>query len=510
MVNPVGTPFIPGDDLNGNQARSVPVVWISFVDASGNAVPAFSMVGESGVPTSLTDRILSFDYEDCESKTDLVKFTLSNFDLELIDHPIIEKGTEIQVSWGYAGNMCPARKAIVKSGKGDVVISIEAEDKGSVLHKIDKVRTFENQKRSDVVRTLAVEHGYTEPDRQFIDDTEETLAVITQSAETDGQFLRKMAELEGFEFYIDFDGFHWHAKRTDQKPARTYAYFVPPNVGDILKWSFESSAAGAKGSNTAKGTDPIEKKPVSQTADASNTPRTTVAANQDLKTTAAPGQASAPAAGGTAPPAGTNAAAAATNQVPQSSTVIDPRSGIATTVFPPAGSATKPTSATSSSAAKREATGDFVKGQMAAYTLNLTLIGDPTFVAKSIIEVEGLKTRLSGKWYVSDVKHGIKPGNYDMNLKCKRDGTDGKGAGQGKGNPNTKEGDKGSKDGSGPLQSSTVIDPRSGIATTVFKDSSRDNASQKSTGTANTGTPAATPPPATGAKLVRQVECVHV
>jgi len=52
----------------------------------------------------------------------------------------------------------------------------------------------------------------------------------------------------------------------------------------------------------------------------------------------------------------------------------------------------------------------------------MKVVGDPTLHAKSIVEVRGISGLLSGKYYVTDVKHIIASSGYVCDLKLTRDG----------------------------------------------------------------------------------------
>jgi hypothetical protein len=160
---------------------------------------------------------------------------------------------------------------------------------------------------------------------------------------------------------------------------------------------------------------------------------------------------------------------------------IDPRSGEETTVYAPApknaaaqkgSEEVRPSNAKSDAEAAREAKGVFTRTQQAAVMLTITMVGDASIVAKSIVEVSGLGKRLSGRYYVTDANHKLGSG-YTLSLKMKADGTNAAGS-QGAGKPNVKKADETKAQPAGsppaPLQPKLVIDPRSGEEKTVYQD----------------------------------------
>ncbi len=401
----------------------------------------------------LGPRVLSFEYADDEKKTDLCKITLNNQDLALFDHPVFDKGTILHVSWGYPGNMTPTRKVVVQKVKGALTLSVEAQDKGILMHKDDRARSFENVTRAEVAHTIATEEGY-EAEAVFIDDTVVKYSVITQAAETNAQFLKRLADKEGFEFYVDHDGFHWHARRLDQKPARVLQWYMLPDVGDIISFDVDTDVGGKKGSASVAGRDPLAKADIKATADASTTPRTTLAPTPEVP--------------------------APTTKVPIS--VLDKTTGELTTVYKDApakngaaAASAQPTTATTQAEAKRGADATFRRSQQNTVTLTLSLIGDPGIAAKQVVEVRGIGKRMSGKYYLTEVKHVISSSGYTISAKGKTDGTHGSGAGTGTGiaKPNKKDADPPPPAGQpGTLTPISKLDKTTGELVTVYKDSS--------------------------------------
>jgi phage protein D len=430
--------------------RSEPVFFLDVVRARGT---------EDQEVEDVSLRVTSIEYQDSEKKADLLKVVLDNRDLAMFDHPIFEKGTELVVSWGYAGTVSPPRSCIVQKVSGSLSVSIEALDKGVLMHKATLTRTFENQKRSDVVRSIAAEHGY-EGDNLHVEDTEVSVPSLVQAAQTDAQFLKKLADEEGFEFFVDFDGLHWHRRRTDQAPLRVLQYYLPPEVGDITGFNVENDVSAKPGAVTAKGRDPLAKKDIVETADHTTVARTTTGANPEVLPARV----------------GETTLAARTEKV-------DPVTG-ATTVsyaFPPkttpdggASGEVRPTTATTAADAKRQASAVFTRTQQSAIKLSIDMVGDPNIVAKSVVEVRGLGQRLSGNYYVNEATHTIDSGGYKLKLKLSRDGTNkagGKTVPGDKAKTNKKEGPEPVRQGETVLlEKVEKVDPTTGETTIAFKD----------------------------------------
>lgn len=375
----------------------------------------------------LTANVLSFEYEEDEKKADQLTLTLRNDDLAYFDSPLFEKGTMLHVGWGYAGALAPMREVIVQKVTGARTLKVTAQSKSVLMHKTTRVRSFERKTRSEVVRQIAEESGYG-ASMQDIEETSVRHGVLSQAAQTDAQFVKRLADQEGFEFYIDFDGFHWHSRRLKQRPVRVLTYVLPPGVGDITDFNVENDVTAKPGAVKVKGKDPLTKKPIAATGDNASTKRDTLAPVL---------------------------------------TIVDPRTGEKKRVLRAAAAEeTRPTTETTAAGAKKEADAIFRRTQQTAVELTLSLVGDPYIVAKSVVEVHGIGKRLSGKYYLASVKHTLGSGGYSISAKAKTDGTQ-TGAAKAKGTPNKTEPEKKAAE---QLTVVTLVDPRTGEKRTVFKD----------------------------------------
>jgi len=334
----------------------------------------------------LSDRIRSLTYDDSESKADKCTLSIDNFDLSLLDSPIIRKGTEIEVSFGYIGRMSPVRILTIEKVSGGPILKVEAHDKAMAIHKVQKCRRWENTTRAQVAQFIADEMGFSRDD-QMIEETTEVLEQVTQSRMTDAQMLRDIARREGFDFYVDFDGFHFHKRDLAQKPLRTFIWYVDPGQGDLLSWKVSDYVKGTKpGRIRAKGIDPLTKQRIDVVGDNTEaSDRTTLAAVLEL---VAPDDAIA---------AGEPLA-----------------KNLASEWFIPT---TEKTEAT----ARRMALAKYERAQLEAIELDCGAVGDPWLVAKSVVLILGIGETLSGLFYISGVKHKVGSG-YKMSFKCKSDG----------------------------------------------------------------------------------------
>lgn len=333
------------------------------------------------VDASLT--VLSFEYEEDEKKTDQLKLTIDNWDLTHFDNPIWREGNSVEVSWGYPGNMALTRECVVQKVEGSTTLTVTAQAKSLLMNRDVKSKTYENVTRSDVVKQIAKSYGYDDT-HSFIETTTTKYEGISQMRQTDAQFVRRLADAEHFEFYIDFSGFHWHPRKMGQKPLRTMQYYLPPDVGDIKSFNVESDPFAKPTQVTVSGRDPVAKKDVGGDVDGK-------ASDADTQRTVL-----------VAPDTGLTSLAPVTTQTVE-----------------------RPTTETSTTQAKKEADGHFTKAQQATVKMTLDCIGDPTLIAKSVIAIRGISNRLSGLYYVNTASHKIDSGGYSMSLKVSTDGSNG-------------------------------------------------------------------------------------
>lgn len=372
--------------------REQPVVYIQ-VGAPGET--------PDRLPSTEIMRILSIEIDLDEKKADELSIDLDNFDLSVFDNPLWAQGARIELSWGYPGRMAPPRAFVVQNGKHGkkkvsggkgkaggaqgLVYHLKAHGAGLLMNKIPRDRSWERVTRSNVAGQIADEHGYG-IDRQDIQDTKVVLDHITQASTTDANLLLDMARREGFEWYVDASGFHFHKRRVDSKPLRKLVYYTDPTEPEMWDLTLEiGAAAGRPGAIATAGIDPDTKAPIVTRADNSN------ASSED-------GLASVLEA-------------------------ISGRDGTSTEQVRGADVGSEvslPTTETSQAAAEREAKGVYSQVQMGAVKIGFSMVGDPSIIPTAIVEIGGMKS-FSGNYFISHTKHSIGKG-YTIAAQGRRDG----------------------------------------------------------------------------------------
>lgn len=335
----------------------------------------------------ISDRVLSFKYKDRERKQDVATLTVENGFLQNFDDPVWRKGAHLLLRWGYPGNMTPEREVCITSVKGFKELKVEAVSVSVRMNRVQKCRVFENQSPTRAARTIAEENGWG-PDVQHVDDVDEVMEVITQSNLTDAQFLRRWASRLGFEFYVDFDGFHFHRRRVESRPVRVFRYHTDPNQGDILaEPTIENDLTARPGRTRVRGRNPMTREDIDEGADNDS--------DSDRPT------------------------------LTEITEIIDPDTGRSLgdrVEGNLASEETVPTADATPTAARRRARGRFRRTQQTAVKMKFPVVGDPQLFAKSVCQVEGMGQRLSVRYYMKEVEHDLNPNGYVCRLDVVSDG----------------------------------------------------------------------------------------
>lgn len=354
--------------------RSRPGITIAVLDGDGQIVSRASEL--------LSDRVLSFSFQDNDLKADRATLTLDNRDLALFEvGDDVLGGTMLEVSWGYPGSFAPPRKMIVKKITGGETLNVEALAESVQLDRETMSREFLGMSRAQVVNQIAEEHGYRGAYVE-VEETEEQFEVITQNNETDAAFMTRLAAREGFVFFIDDTGLHWHRRRFDLAPSHVLEW-RGGNEGTIESFNIESNLTRRVGRVRVKGRDPLAKKDIEATATNETVDRDTLGEVRE---------------------------------------VVDPETLESQLERLNATDVLRPTAASTQKRATREAEARFRKAERATVEIRMRVLGDPTIRAKTIVEVQGLTAMFDGLYYVREASHQIDgSGGYHCDVKIIRD-----------------------------------------------------------------------------------------
>jgi uncharacterized protein len=388
---------------------------------------------KKGEVVDVSDKILSFRFEDEERKADRLEITLDNHDLVEFDNPAWKHGGILEVSWGYPGHMSPPRRVVIRKTSGGRELKVEALGLEMLMHTAKTLKVYQNKTLFELVTEVSkkyssVVNAYNdsdEPDCISQSAKQVKLAHVSQSAQTDAQLISKLAKKYGYVFYIDHQGVHFKPRDEVYKKAPTKILTWFNGDGEWLDFSYENDGAEKASKVVEKGIDPLNQKAFQAEGSDDATKRSGLAprvreipqaTGEQILTDRTPQEyidSKDKATAGQAQSGGDNKFLSAISEL------VD----------------VSPAGTTNPLDAKAKADGKYKKRQGHKHELSGKLIGDPKFLAKSIIQVEGLGRRLSGKWAVKKVEHTIDSGGYLCDFKAERDGDHGYGQ---KGEANSK------------------------------------------------------------------------
>jgi uncharacterized protein len=359
--------------------RSGPVMYVRIGPARSTSVQRLP----------LDMRLVSLSFDQDEAKADNLHLTIDNHDLKQFDQPLIAVGNVVEACWGYPGAMGRVREATVTKISGFLQLKVECKGKSHVANLIAKTRVFERMRRSDVAAQLAAEHGLASA--TFIDQTAVVFDLIPQARLTDAQFLRELAHKEGFDYYEDATGFHFHERKVGAKPLRTFRYFTDPAGGDVESVNVEGDVTSKPALVIHAGRDPLTK-------------QSFAAAGSDASTAGRPVS---------APVALVNVSKVGAVDL---ASLAKARADAAS-----AGTYTAASTALNQPDAQTQANAGFTRSQQKALEVTLHCVGDALVEAKTVVTLAGFAALLDGNYHVKNARHVVGPG-YKMTLKLTRDG----------------------------------------------------------------------------------------
>jgi len=207
----------------------------------------------------LQDRLLSFTFDDEEKKLDQATLVLRNTDLKLLDEPAFVKGQRLRVQWGYPGDMGAPRDVIVQKVSGTDPLTVKARSPAILMDRKPRRRIWSWMSHSAIAIEIAKEYGF-EGELLHVDDTSEIVYHEVSQRVSDMRFLSKLAKRNGFVFYLDHLGFHFHRRPFELQPTRIYIYAADPGQGDVLALpSFEGNLTRGVTRVRTLARDPITK-----------------------------------------------------------------------------------------------------------------------------------------------------------------------------------------------------------------------------------------------------------
>lgn len=330
----------------------------------------------------LSKRLLGLKVKDREKKKDRLELRFRNDDYKMLDSPIFAKGQKLLVTWGRAGEMVPPRRWIVQKVTGGDVITVMAHCRLALLDREKRSRFLENVTRSEFVRTVIEEYGYS-GEFAWVEETQERWD-IGQNNCTDARALNWLARKQGFVFYEDASGIHWHRRELMNEPVKWFVYRRAEGRGDILsppKFDVNMTKGISKVRVTYR--DPRTKEYGEVFGGPDDTEMGALGNETEMGN-----------------PDDTDQGRRA-----QRMTRVDVRCG---------GVMTK-------EEAQIEADARYYESAAKAYEMRTSVIGDSRLGAKLLVGFAGISEMFDGLYYISEAEHVVQGGRWIINLTCQKD-----------------------------------------------------------------------------------------
>lgn len=355
--------------------------------------------------TNVSERVLSFEYEDAIAQMEKLTLEVDNHDFYFFEHPAWRKGNVVRFYFGYPGRIQGPKNFVIDSVGGFLKLKIGCISRAILANK-PYPNTEDNITRAQLVFKL-VQTGYfpgvlnielagatfnAQNPTQVTGVTPQGNSCVQQLAKekprswdpggrTVYQWLIDLATEIGYEFYIEESTLHFHPKGFQRPPIRKWYYHY--GYGEILDFTIEESHCyGLPSVVTVSGYDPINRKAIPATGSNDETTRTTLgnANSQNAAPTAFTNNAN---------PAGEGVIG---STVQKMSPQTDPASVAA------------------------QAHGDYIWAEQWTVKASVRIVGDPNLQAKSIVEIQGLSKQYSGLYHIDKTVHRIGTDGYTQTL----------------------------------------------------------------------------------------------
>lgn len=337
----------------------------------------------SNINQMIAERLVQFEYSDHCRKIDKATLILRNDDYAAFETPLFIKGQQYVVTWGWPGKTTAPQRVIIKSVKaaGDT-ITIVAHCMISLMNKEKRSRFSESSTDSEFVEKIAEFYGYL-GSAQHIEKTEIRHDITQPRWMTDAQMVRKLANANGFEFYVEPSGFHWHRRDTTQKQVADFIYRVDGGVGTILdRPVFDTDISAGVSRIRVIARDPVTKKMVEGSCGISDETDTSLGDGDEIFDT--------------------NEEAGLRGKRSSREEII--RGGLMT-----------------QQEAQRKAEAIYRDTAKGRYKCSFSIIGNPDVTAKKLIGLWKVSTSLDGLYFIDECKSIITPGKYISTISCTKD-----------------------------------------------------------------------------------------
>lgn len=295
-----------------------------------------------------------------------------------IDDDLFKEGNVVEIQMGYRDRLQTLFKGEITGLEPEFtndeppVLTVLGYDRCHRIMRKRKTESFINMKDSDIVSQIAGNNGL-KPD---VTDTKVTMAYVLQHNQTDLEFLQQRANRIGYEVGVTDQTLYFRPRRNNGKEVLTISREV-----ELLEFYPRLSTIGQLENVSVQGWDPKKKEAV-----------------------------------------------LAGSQVGDVAVLVSaPVSGPAMVrkAFPGNSGGVSTHLALGSQAEADQLADGWFKEMSLQYVIgDGVCIGRPELRAGTLVNIEGLGTRFSGRYYITGTEHSYNPGRgYRTAFSCRRDAT---------------------------------------------------------------------------------------
>jgi len=267
-------PYIPGA-LDRRTLAWGMTVGNEFYGSEPGANPTTggsSLGGQTVTSFDISSRLKSIKFKAEEGKKTSIEMVLYNEDLAYFEVPVLMKGQEFFLTFGYPGAMISEITAKISNIKGFKQIKIisEAVD---LFNFEQRNSIWKASLPSDIITIMAKRYGFVktviEPTFSIFD-----LGDWSQLNQTDYEFCNMLADLCGFKFYISVENkiptLHFHRRNHSAPPLDIFTW--RGGNGDLKNFDItENSILGTPQTVTTSGYDVRNRQPITNETNALTT-----------------------------------------------------------------------------------------------------------------------------------------------------------------------------------------------------------------------------------------------
>lgn len=207
--------------------------WITqmsmFLDRDIMANPTYKLeFSGKALDPELKRFITLVEFEESDEEANLARISVTDPDYNFLNATNLTKKMKVKLWMGYEKKMRLVLDGEVSHLEADLgsdgmpTLVIGCVDTSNAMTYTKKSRKWTSKRATDVVRAIAREYGYN----TSIPEETTVIDEITQEEETDAQVLKRLADDEGFQLYINSENKTiYFGRRFSNTAIKDYLYY---------------------------------------------------------------------------------------------------------------------------------------------------------------------------------------------------------------------------------------------------------------------------------------------